>query len=385
MNEALTTKVDETVDQLRLIWKKVRDKRPFVAFSTGKDSLLVAALLYEAVGEERPQCLYSHHNLEFDCNKTYLETLRTTFNVETVEPFLGYFDLIERGIGFLTLKDPWCVPMLVGTGILEWLQKSGAKSPMECVMFRGMSGTEFSHKWHSRVEIYERLNLPTVNPILHFTKEEILEVLKERYDLPLNPIYEHMDRTYCICCYTSDAKRQCYSAEHHPDVCSRYYGHIEQLLFDSGLIEKTRLEEKYKTKEEKLDRHGFIYWNRINAQNVIGAVKRKTVSGAITYHIRDESWINEKHLAPLDGHWLRNGNQIRFWGVPEAKSDCVIKRMLNCLDCGFCVVQCFAARKFNRETKTLELTGCRKCGQCINLKHCMGWKHRFWRRVLIEE
>lgn len=56
-----------------------------------------------------------------------------------------------------------------------------------------MSGTEYSHKFHSVIEKYDRLKLPTMNPILKFTKEEILQTLDERYHLPLNPVYEHMD------------------------------------------------------------------------------------------------------------------------------------------------------------------------------------------------
>jgi len=90
-------------------------------------------------------------------------------------------------------------------------------------------------------------------------------------------------------------------------------------------------------------------------------------------------------LLPVEGRWKREGRKIIFWNVPEEKCDCLIKRMLNCLDCGFCMVQCFPARHFNRDKKKLELTNCMKCGQCINLKFCMGWKHRFWRRIIVEK
>ena len=75
-------------------------------------------------------------------------------------------------------------------------------------MFRGMSASEYSHKFHTRLELYTRLDLPTFNPVLSFTTEEIIEVIRGRYGLPLNPIYEHMGRTYCICCYPSDVRRQ---------------------------------------------------------------------------------------------------------------------------------------------------------------------------------
>ena len=385
MQKPLAAKVHETVQYLRALWPRLEGRHRFVAFSTGKDSLAVTAMLYEALEPERPMCLYSHHGLEFSSNLEYLEELKDRgFVVSVVNPFLGYFDLMERGISFLTRKDPWCVPMLVGTGILEWLQVQGARSPRDGGMFRGMSGSEYSHKFHTRLELYKRLGLPTFNPVLSFTKDEIIEVVRTRYGLPLNPIYEHMGRTYCICCYTSDARRQGYSSRHFPEVCARYYGQIEHMLFDSGLLEKAPLLPEHRTKEEKLDRHGFVHWNRIKAQNVVGAVKRRGRSGSLVYRIREASWINTKHLQPVRGKWSIKGTEIRFWNLDEKKADALIKRMLNCLDCGFCVVECFRCRHFDRQSKTLRIDGCVQCGRCLRLTFCIGWRHRFWRRVIVE-
>ncbi len=142
MNTPLQNKVAETIRWLRDIWPRLEGKRPFIAFSTGKDSLALAAMVYEALEPMRPICLYAHHDMEFPTNLEYLERLRERgFAVETVHPFLSYFELMDRGIGFITLKDAWCVPMLVGTGLLDWLQRQGARSPREGVMFRGMSSS----------------------------------------------------------------------------------------------------------------------------------------------------------------------------------------------------------------------------------------------------
>jgi len=46
MNKALESKVKTTIARLREIWRTLEDKHRFVAFSTGKDSLAVAAMLY---------------------------------------------------------------------------------------------------------------------------------------------------------------------------------------------------------------------------------------------------------------------------------------------------------------------------------------------------
>lgn len=386
MNKALETKVKETVARLREVWRKLEGRHRFVAFSTGKDSLAVAAMLYEAVGAERPPCLYSHHDLEFPEYEEYAERMKESgFAVEVVRPFLQYFELLERGIGFLTLKDAWCRPMLIGTGLIEWLQKKGARHPREGVMFRGMSGSDYSRGLHSPFEIYERLNLPCFNPLLEFTKEEIIEVATKRYGLPLNPIYEHLDRTYCICCYTPEARSQTYGRERFPEVQDRYYGEIRKMLFDSGLIRKCRDADCHKTVEEKINRHGFVHWKRLRAQDSVGAVKRRLRGGALAYHIREESWIDTKHLSPVRGRWLRRGGEIRLWDVQERAADALIKRMINCLDCGFCVVECLSCKMFDRSTKTLRIEGCIQCGKCLSLKYCMGWRHRFWRRVIVED
>ena len=385
MRKTLTTKVKNTIALIRQIYPKLKDGYPFIAFSTGKDSLAMAAMIYEAIVPDKLPCLYVHHNFEFPENLDYLAELKERgFVTEVLNPFLEYFELTDRGIGFLTLTDPWCVPMFVGTGLLDWLKRKGARGPREGIMFRGMSGSEYSRKFHTGAELYSKLDLPCFNPLLEFTREEIIEIIKDRYGLPLNPIYEHMDRTYCKCCYTSDKRRQAYSGEQYPQVCKRYYGHIEKLLFDSGLINKSSLRSEYKTREEKLERHGFIHWHRQKAQNVVGAVKSRLSLGAISYHIRKSDWIATKHLKPLNGKWARVGNEIRFWDVSERNSDTLIKRMINCLDCGFCMVECFSCRQFDRRTKSLRITGCIQCGKCLRLKFCMGWRHRFWRRVIVE-
>ena len=386
MNAPLQDKVKQTIRKIREIWPKLQGKKPFIAFSTGKDSLALAALLYEALQPIKPICLYAHHDLEFPANLEYLETLKERgFAVETVHPFLQYFELMDRGIGFITLRDAWCVPMLVGTGLLDWLQRQGARSPREGVMFRGTSSSEHNHRMHTGLELYERLDLPTFNPVLGFSREDLLEVIRSRYGLPLNPIYDHMDRSYCICCYTSDIRRQAHSAKHFPDVCMQYYGQIEHMLFDSGLIDKCGLADRYKTREEKLQRHGFVHWQRIREQNVIGAVKRKLHYGVVAYVIRESSWIQEKHLNPVDGRWAICGNEVRFWNLTERVTDTIIKRMINCLDCGFCMVECFPCKRFDRQAKALAVEGCIQCGNCLQLKFCMGWRHRFWRRIIVQE
>jgi ferredoxin len=193
-----------------------------------------------------------------------------------------------------------------------------------------------------------------------------------------------MGRTYCICCYTSDARRQEYGSRHFPEVCARYYGQIEHMLFHSGLLDKTRPLPEHRTKEEKLGRHGFAHWNRIKAQNVVGAVKRRGQSGLLAYRIREAGWIDTKHLQPVSGRWSVKGTDIRLWGLDEKKADALIKRMINCLNCGFCVVECFRGRHFDRQSKSLRIDGCTQCGRCLRLTFCMGWRHRFWRRVVVE-
>ena len=196
MTPELDAKVEKTIVQLREIWKTLDGRIPFVAFSTGKDSLAMAAMLYEAVAPEKPPCVYSHHDFEFPECRTYLDEMGAHgFAVEVANPFLTYFELMERGIGFITRHDAWCVPMLVGTALLDWLRSKGARSPADGVMFRGMSGSEYSKKYHKEREVHDRLQLPTVNPMLEYTTEEILRIIRERYRLPLNPIYDHLPRT----------------------------------------------------------------------------------------------------------------------------------------------------------------------------------------------
>ena len=90
--EPLAAKVQKTVRYLRDLWPRLEDKYRFVAFSTGKDSLAMAAMLYEAVAPERPVCLYSHHELEFPINLEYLERIADSrIRRESRQPVPGVF------------------------------------------------------------------------------------------------------------------------------------------------------------------------------------------------------------------------------------------------------------------------------------------------------
>lgn len=384
MTPELEKKIDSTIERLRTIWPKLKGKIPFIAFSTGEDSLAMAAMLYEAVAPDKPPCIYSHHNFEFPECYAYLDEVRQHgFSIEVARPFLSYFELMERGMGFLTRFDAWCIPMLVGTALLEWLNKQGCASPGDGVMFRGISGSELGRKYHRELEVYEQLDLPTINPMLNFTTDEIIQIIKERYNLPLNPIYKHLPRTYCICCYTAaNPGGSGYNRERFPKECAKYYRQIEEMLFDSGLTGCVAENAERASREEKLDRHGFVHWRRRKEQEKVGAIRVRHEAGALSYFIRESGWIAEKHLEPVKGKWLRKGNEIRFFEVSENVADTVIKRMINCLDCGFCTIQCMRCRRFDRSQKQLTIQGCTQCGKCLSLKYCMGWKHRFWRRVI---
>jgi 3'-phosphoadenosine 5'-phosphosulfate sulfotransferase (PAPS reductase)/FAD synthetase len=127
MNKTLEAKVKTTVASIREIYSKIESGYPFIAFSTGKDSLAMAAMIYEAITPDKLPCLYVHHDIEFPSNLDYVEEIRDRgFMVEVLNPFLEYFELTDRGIGFPTLVDAWCVPMLVGTGLLGWLKQKSA-------------------------------------------------------------------------------------------------------------------------------------------------------------------------------------------------------------------------------------------------------------------
>lgn len=380
-------KIKNALNTIRMTLNSSVNHTPFIAFSGGKDSLAVAALVYEALAPKKIPCIYVHHDMEFPDQIDYIKDMRNQgFDIEIVTPFLNYFELIDRGIGFLTRQGAWCVPVLVGTGLLKWLKNKGARTPREGLMFRGISGSEYSHKFHQKIEIYDRLELPCVNPVIEFTREEILTLIHSRYTLPINPIYKYMDRTYCICCYTTtDKKTRSYSEKRFPEICNRYYREIEKLLFESRLIERCGITGDYAKREEKIERHGFIHWRRSKLQETPGAVKYHINNEIIAYKIRHSKWISLKHLEPVKGNWVRKGNEIRFFDLPEKTCDILIKRMINCLDCGFCMIQCFSHRKYNDETKKLEIEGCCQCGECISLKYCIGWKHRFWRRVIVNE
>jgi len=98
--------------------------------------------------------------------------------------------------------------------------------------------------------------------------------------------------------WTAQGKR---SGRRHPEVCQKYYSQIENLLFDSGLIEKTSLESKYKTKEEKLEKHGFctLASNERAKHSGSGKIKARIRSNCLP----NQGTIMDWYKASRSGGW----------------------------------------------------------------------------------
>ena len=387
MDKCLNNKLRNAISDIKKVWAQIETKDRFIAFSGGKDSLALSLIIYEAIDEDPPPCLYVHHDMVLPIHLEYMFDLKrkSDLKIDILHPNLNYFDLIDRGIGFLTLQGSWCKQLLIGTGFLAWLQRKGIKSTKSVVMFRGISGSEYSKKWHSPFEIYTHLNMPCFNPLLNFKTEEIVELITNRYGVPLSPIYKLMERTYCICCYTGDSRSHNYFFQKYSMTIEKIQSQIKELLFDSNIIHKAKLYPEHKTIEEKFLRHGYNNWRRIKEQNVIGAVKIRKPSGLVIYKVKNPDWIDTQHLSAVVGKWLVKGDEVRFWDCDEKVTDILIKRMINCLNCGFCAVECLGHRRFDRTQKKLVVENCVQCGNCVRLNYCMGWQHRFWRRVIVKE
>ena len=61
MDKILRAKTETAILHIKALWKKVKHHVPFIAFSTGKDSLALTAMVYEALGQDAPPCVYVHH------------------------------------------------------------------------------------------------------------------------------------------------------------------------------------------------------------------------------------------------------------------------------------------------------------------------------------
>ena len=58
--------------------------------------------------------------------------------------------------------------------------------------------------------------------------------------------------------------------------------------------------------------------------------------------------------------------------------------MINCLDCGFCVVECSGGRRFDQRSKSLQIDGCVQCGRCLRLNILYGMATPILCRVVVE-
>lgn len=191
----------EKIRRTKKIIKKYK-RRSYVPWSGGKDSTLIAILAKQLV--PKIPILFCDSTVEFPSNYEYMKKIVEKFqweNVFTVKRKGGFWGL-PKGIVFGFRSSRWkergCCTLLKIEQAQEWMKKHKVKTSFVGNRW-DEAGTRWAHLFVNGI-VDARFGMTRIFPIAWWNTEQVYEYF-ERYNIPLNPIYnEGWSRQGCYIC-----------------------------------------------------------------------------------------------------------------------------------------------------------------------------------------
>ncbi len=206
--------------------KTIQDNCPsdksVVMFSGGKDSLVVMDLARKAGIKN---AVYIKSPLEFKQTIRYVESFP---EVEIIGFNKDFFEL-SRKLCIPSRRMKWCCTVYKLTPIAIYNRKNNIKYNI-----RGVRRAESSSRENYDEIEDELFPWTTINPILDWTDKDVWRYIR-KYNLPINPLYQLMNRVGCWCCPFNSKKDWGAARDMMPAEYKKFKNLIEEFSLNMDL------------------------------------------------------------------------------------------------------------------------------------------------------
>lgn len=228
---------------IKTIQKNCPPVESIVMFSGGKDSLVVMDLARKA-GIKKS--VYIKSPLEFKQTIKYVEKFP---DVDIIGFNKDFFELCQK-LCIPSRRMKWCCTVYKLTPIAIYNRKNNIKYNI-----RGVRREESSNR-----EDYDEIGdkkFPwvTVDPILDWTDKDVWRYIR-KYNLPINPLYQVINRVGCWCC-PFNSKKDWGAAR---DLMPQEYKKFKELINESSLS----IDKEWKRHYIKGGWSGWAYKTELN-------------------------------------------------------------------------------------------------------------------------
>jgi phosphoadenosine phosphosulfate reductase len=402
----------EATQAINEIVSKYPNLKLVVMFSGGKDSVVVAHLVSQAVINSRIVSLFfADTTLEHPETNGYVKELAQNFGLPvTIEKansdFVNMCNQLEPPSRIMR----WCCTIFKANPLNSFLNRNGG-----ILSFDGIRRSE-----SNRRRIYERLSgnkkalrQLVFRPILEWSSLAVWLYIFA-YKIPYNPVYEKgYARVGCIVCPFSSDFDDLLTRKFYPEITRKW----EEILTTYFQTEYTDKFDPYQA--EEWFKHGLWKMRKPHHNNKTFALRSSTCASLKEYAYELNSPITNQfleYLKPLGiltldskrGYFkIHNEERLCISGslgdnqilvsfiVSNARANIYllerqIKKAINCIKCGACIYTCLvnAIQVKEKECFMIDETKCVNCLMCVksNFTHygCVALSYKRERNWLVE-
>lgn len=389
--------VQETIQNIYNTYRKYKNKANiiYVAFSGGKDSIVVLDLVQRSLPHSDFNVMFGNTDMEFPTTIDLITKVKNGCKKKGIAFYEAKSDFPAeeswKKFGPPARRVRWCCSVHKTVPVINKICEIYSFERLKAMMITGVRGDESSSRSN-----YDELSLGkkmsgqySFHPILNWSSAEVFLYIYKR-NLIMNESYKlGFNRVGCIMCPNSTEKHEYLKRQFFPNEVDKFCdiivktskkdlsGENAQIFLENGGW-KSRLsgrelafseEERFKFEEKK---NSLLFYvtnlssNWIEWYKTIGEIGETTDGYLLEY---DGTWrkcllkTEEKVTTFEIKNDKRSKNSIEFVYLFK----CLLAKAQYCINCMTCVAEC-PQRNISMDTKTIHISNnCTRCHACLKI------------------